>query len=178
MNKHTAVIVLPIFYCAFAANTLHAQQADSKNKPTRQGIVVHASPLIDKPSNQSNTLLMLQAEHKVSVITRQRAWYRVATEQAISGWINMLNVRFVNDAKREGELGISDMLSSTSKNSLPTVSTGIRGFDEEDLKKSSPNMAQVEQLNSYAIDPAHAQHFASQGGLVSKDILLNEEKAQ
>lgn len=82
----------------------------------------------------------------------------------------MLNVRLLAQEKREEEQGLSAVLSSMGKGSLPTVSTGVRGFDEDDINNAQANFAQVEQLESFVVSKEAAKLFAQSGNLLSQSI--------
>ena len=77
----------------------------------------------------------------------------------------MLNVRFNGVAKRTGELGVASAFNSMSKNTLPTQSTGIRGFDEADLKKAKADFKQLAIVDAFQVSAAQASEFARQGQL-------------
>lgn len=166
MHKYY-LILLPLFLLVVSANTT-AQDKD------RSGQLVQKSTLFKKADQHSEVLTSLEAKEAVTVKSRQRAWYYISQDtetkpQALSGWVSMLNVRFLAQAKREGELGFTHALSSMSKGSLPTVSTGVRGFDEDDLEKSKADFDQVARLNSFTVSKAAAKKFAQAGKLISEN---------
>jgi len=51
-----------------------------------------------------------------------------------------------------------------------TVTTGVRGLSEEDLKKAHPNPKELEAVKRYASSPEDAQRFAQQGGLQAQQV--------
>ena len=63
-----------------------------------------------------------------------------------------------------------------SKGSLPTVSTGVRGFDDDDLEKSRADFEQVARLNSFAVSKELAKQFAQSGKLSSNKSNKEQEK--
>ena len=146
----------------------------SQQTQQRQGVVVLPTNITELPANQGKTLAVLKVDESIIVLNRERAWYQVSTEKNLLGWLNMLNVRLVNAAKREGEVGFSALLGSATKNTDPTVSTGIRGFDDEDIKQAKADMKQVELLNNYVVSIPTATNFAQAGLLVANNIIIKE----
>jgi len=139
----------------------------------RAGQLIQKTNLFEKADQHSGVLTQLSEKEQVTVKSRQRAWYFISQDEEtknipLSGWVSMLSVRFLAQAKREGDLGFTDALSSMSKGSLPTVSTGVRGFDDNDLEKSHADFDQVERLNSFAVSKESAKQFALEGKLLSK----------
>ncbi len=132
---------------------------------TREAQLIKNSKLYQQANNQSEVIETILANKPVVVHQRQQAWYFVATEQKLTGWLSMLNVRFNGVAKRTGELGVASAFGSLSKNTLPTQSTGIRGFDESDLKKAKANFEQLAIANAFQIPLSQVKEFAQQGQL-------------
>jgi hypothetical protein len=145
------------------------------NAEVRTGTLVQQSQLFNKPKLQSKTIKMLNANEEIKVHHRQRAWYNISSNDDAFGWVKMLNVRFSGVIKRESETGVASLLSSaTGRSNLPTVSTGVRGFDEEDLKKAKANNEQIDLLNSYAVEEKNLQDFVNKGRLAAIDIVVNK----
>jgi hypothetical protein len=145
----------------------------------RMGTLVNKSQVFNKPKLQSKTIKTLNANETIKVHYRQRAWYNISNNDDIFGWVKMLNVRFSGVIKRESETGIASLLSSaTGRSNLPTVSTGVRGFDEEGLKKAKANNEQIDLLNSYAVEEKDLQEFVNKGRLVAIDITVNKDALQ
>jgi len=167
------VILLGCFFSEFGL----AKQLNEGTDPPRKGKIVNDTSLHEKPEYHSDVLSNLVANESLIVSQRQRAWYLVTTENKLSGWIKMLNVRFVALAKRQGELGVKSLLDSVvSKQVRPTASTGIRGFDEENLKKAKANLQQLKLLKTLKVTPEQAKIFADKGKLKSTFDVDNKIK--
>lgn len=153
--------ILVSFFIFFSVLSISANE-----KNPQQGKVVSSSPLHKLPQYKSPIITELASDKAIHIFQRKRAWYQINTDDDITGWIKMLNVRFTGVLKREGELGVKDMFDSViTRQTKPTTSTGIRGFDEADLQKAKANLQQLAILNSYQISPIKAQQFARQGKL-------------
>jgi DNA polymerase III epsilon subunit-like protein len=161
-----ASFIFSIFCCL---NNSYANTVES-NAPkalthSKSGFLIKNSSLHQQASFQSKVIGEVAAKQAVKIQQRQRAWYRIVTEPELVGWTSMLNVRFNVVTKREGELGVKSLLESMNKSAMPTQSTGIRGFDEEELKKAKPNYQQLEQIKKFAIEKEQVAQFAQQGQL-------------
>jgi len=171
--------ILFIFLCIYFCVASPVQAMASKTAPTtvQKANVIKATKLLDKPKFSSLTVATLQQNDLVLILKRHKAWYMVepTSKQNYSGWVNMLAVRFNGKPKRDGELGIGSLYNSATSNTLPTTSTGIRGFDENDLKKSTADLKQLEILASYNISVERAADFAKQGQL-QRQALVNKER--
>ena len=171
----------------FINGNLYAFVQNPIQEQHRAGKLVKQSNLFKNADQQSEVITVLKAQRNIKVKYRQRAWYFISSKKPsessstdpaknkkgympLYGWVSMLNVRFLVQAKREGELGLSKAFSSMSQGSLPTVSTGVRGFDEEDLKKSHANFKQIERLHAFSVSKKSAKAFAQAGNLVSQNV--------
>jgi hypothetical protein len=163
------------------------------NKQDKIGQLVRHTNLLKNAEATSEVIARLEAKENITIKYRQHAWYFISpanisdtssyssTNEKIAkpplfGWVNMLNVRFLAQAKREGELGFSAAFSSMSKGTLPTVSTGVRGFDENDLQKSQADFNQVERLQKYKVSKESAMKFAKSVDLLSNN--MNQESGK
>jgi len=171
MNVRRVIILLIVLLQSLMLLNVKAE--------VRTGTLVHQSQLFEKPKPQSKAIKTLNANEVIKVHHRQRAWYNISSNDEVFGWIKMLNVRFSGVIKRESETGVASLLSSaTSTSHLPTVSTGVRGFDEEDLKGAKADSKQIERLNSYAVEKIELQGFIHSGQLTSIDIVVNNNVVQ
>jgi uncharacterized protein YgiM (DUF1202 family) len=129
--------------------------------------VIRAGELKAKPFVDADTAASLAANQSVNVLSRQGGWVQVETNGK-SGWVRMLNLRMATSAgaakpapRRAGASPASLFTGSSGK----TVTTGIKGMDEEDIRNATPNMAEVAVLASLAVPPAEASANAQKNGL-------------
>jgi len=150
------VLFLPTAYAAESGYTL---------KPTE---------LKDKPFLDAVTVVTLSEKTQVEIVTREGAWMQIRTKDKQQGWVRMLSVRLGNPDQKPQSGG--NLLSAIGIGSRPrptttaTVTTGVRGFSEEDLAKSAPNPAEVEKMKGFAATAADAQQLAVQGKLEQNEI--------
>ena len=167
-----ALFISSIFLFLENSNALAVENTEpQKSNSSKKGYLIRNSPLHQQANPQSDIISELAAKQAVKIQQRERAWYRIITEPDLVGWTSMLNVRFNIETKREGELGVKSLLNSMSKSTTPTQSTGIRGFDEEELKNAKPNYQQLEIVDTFAIKKEQVAKFSLQGQLkVNKNI--------
>jgi hypothetical protein len=191
MNKFYLILLL--LFQIFIIGSSNAFEQDMINKQDKIGQLVRHTNLLKNAEAKSEVITVLKAEENITIKYRQRAWYFISPTNKLdislnnstnkqfanvplSGWVNMLNVRFLAQAKREGELGFSAAFSSMSKGTLPTVSTGVRGFDDNDLQNSQADFNQVERLHKYKVSKESAVKFAKSVDLFSNNT--NKEQGK
>ena len=133
------------------------------------GYTLKVTEVKEKPFIDAGTLTTLAEKTTVEIITRQGAWMQIKTADGKQGWIRMLSVRLGSpDQKPQGG---GNLLSALGIGSRPrpattsTVTTGVRGFSEEDLANAKPNAAEVERMKSYAVTSEEAAKRAEDGKL-------------
>ncbi|MGQ0577602.1 MAG: SH3 domain-containing protein [Betaproteobacteria bacterium] len=133
------------------------------------GYTLKPTELKDQPFLDAVTVVTLAEKTQVEIVTRQGAWMQVMTREKQQGWVRMLSVRLGNPNQKPQSSG--NLLAAIGIGSRPrptttaTVTTGVRGFSEEDLAKAAPNPAEVEKMKGFAATAADAQQLAAQGKL-------------
>jgi hypothetical protein len=146
----------------FISNDLAAQQQSAK--------MVRKSNLHEQPKPTSAVKSTLSAESNIQITKRHRAWYNIKSSTSMEGWVKMLNVRFIDGVKREGQIGVEGVFENmVTRQLLPTASTGVRGFDEAALKKATANKEEVKKLHNLKVDREQVNHFASEVSLVTNN---------
>lgn len=146
------------------------------------GYTLKATEVKDKPFLDANALATLPEKTTVEIITRQGAWMQIKTADAKQGWIRMLSVRLGSPDQKPQSGG--NLLSSLAISSRPrpattsTVTTGVRGFSEEDLANAKPNAEEVEKMKSFAATAAEASQLAESGKLVAKPLAYFDENGK
>lgn len=138
------------------------------------GYTLRATEVKDKPFLDAAIVTTLPEKTQVEIVTRQGGWMQVKTKSIKAGWVRMLSVRLgTPGAKPQGggnllsAIGIGSRPRSTSQ---ATVTTGVRGFSEEDLANAKPDPAEVEKMKAYAATPAEAGEFARSGQLAAQEV--------
>ena len=153
MRRFGAMLCATMLIVPFAS----AQAAEN-------GLIIRAGDLMAEPFIDAAKTSPVAASAPVTLLERRGGWVRVETGGA-TGWVRMLNVRLeagaatLAAAPATGRANPLSLLRTGS--SGQTVTMGIKGLGEEDIRRASANYAQLDQLGSFAVAPeasrAHAQ---------------------
>lgn len=147
-----------------------APAAPAANSATTQsGRVARTTDLRDKPANDGEMLLVVQANTLVEVAERQGGWYRVAVEGQ-SGWMRLSAVRFGAASAKSGSSPLGFLQSGRSAVTKGSVTTGVRGLSEEGLQRAEPNHAAVTALDALAVPSDDARRFAGELPLAAVSV--------
>lgn len=151
---------------AFALTFAVAVQAADEKGFALRDTEVKAKPFLDAEAVGS-----LKEKTPVTVLKRQGGWTEIRAGN-VQGWVRLLSVRLgnpdpaKNDTSFLAALGVGKQRSSSG----PTVTTGVRGFSEEDLKAAKPNPEELKKVDGFAVTPAVAASFAAEGRLTAQNI--------
>lgn len=151
------------FCLAWSVSAAHAGDAAYTVRPTE----VKAKPFSD-----ADTLSRLPQNSRVEVLERKSGWMRVKSDGA-TGWVKMLSLRFGDAAaqKKGGDSGLGALFNvATTGGSGSTVSTGVRGLSEENLKNPKPDPEALKELQRYATGRNEAQGFGKSGKLATHQL--------
>lgn len=144
-----ALLVMP----AFAAET---------------GSVIRADGIKVEPFRDAKTIATLSVGDKVEIVKKNGGWLQIKSPKG-KGWVHMLNVRKGDMRKDSGDLGgLLGMASGRASTGKIVATTGIRGLDEVELQSAKYNETELNLVESYTINRAEAQVFATQGKLVAR----------
>ena len=149
---------------------------------TETGYTLKATELKDQPFLDAVTLTTLPEKTRVEIVTRQGAWMQVKSATVSQGWIRMLSVRLGNPDQQPQSNG--NLLTALGIGSRPrpattsTVTTGVRGFSEEDLANAKPNAEEVQKLKSYAATSEEAAKKAQSGQLSPRALAYFDENGK
>ena len=144
-----ALLVMP----AFAAET---------------GNVIRADGIKVEPFRDAKIIAMLSVGDKVEIVKKNGGWLQIKSPKG-KGWVHMLNVRKGDMRKDSGDIGgLLGMASGRAGTGKIVATTGIRGLDEVELQSAKYNETELNLVESYTINRAEAQVFATQGKLVAR----------
>lgn len=135
--------------------------------------MVRATALKAKPFADAETVAMLEEQGRVAVLARQGSWMQVKAT-AGTGWVKMLSVRLGQPGAQpaqSGDSGLGKVFNlATTGSSGSTVTTGVRGLSEEQLKNAQPNPEAFKAMQGYMAKKDEAQKFAKTGQLKSEKL--------
>ena len=132
---------------------------------------IRPTELKAKPYSDAQTITSLPPRSKVEVLGRRASWTQVKSP-SFTGWVKMLSLQLApNDQGKRSDNGLSALfnVASTGRSSS-TVTTGIRGLSEEQLKNTKPNPQELQAAKRYAVSRQDAQRFAAEGKLHAQHV--------
>jgi hypothetical protein len=133
---------------------------------------IRPTELKTKPFNDAQTLTTLLPRSRVEVLSRQGSWTQVKSDTR-SGWVKMLSLQLEksgqSNKRSDNGLGALFNVASTGR-SGSTVTTGVRGLSEEQLKNSKPDPQALQAAKRYAVNRTEAQRYAADGKLQAQSI--------
>lgn len=152
-----------VWFCliGFAAGAWSAEEA----------YTIRATELKAKPYRDAQTLVTLPERSKVVVLQRHASWTQVRAGET-AGWVKMLSIQLARGSTgRHADNGLRSLFNvARSGSSGATVTTGVRGLSEEQLKNTRPDPQALEEARRYAASKAEAQRFAAEGKLKSQQV--------
>lgn len=130
---------------------------------------VRDTDLKAKPFSDADTLSRLDANTKVEIVQRKSSWILVKVAGK-TGWVKMLSLRLgeSSNQRKRGDSGLASLFNVASTGSSgSTVTTGVRGLSEEQLKNTHANPEELEAAKNYAVSKGEARKFAQAGKLTA-----------
>jgi hypothetical protein len=165
-----------IVSCLLAILLFYAPEAIAA---AEKGLVIRAGDLMAQPFIDAAKSGPLTANQPVTIIERRGAWANVESNGK-SGWVRTLNLRLEPRPGTPGAVhpsGSSPGLSLTNPlgalhtgSSGRTVTTGVKGMDEEDIRNATPDFDQVGLLDQLAVDAADARANAQKANLKENTV--------
>jgi hypothetical protein len=131
---------------------------------------VRSTEIKQLPYSDAKTVGKLDEKAKVDIMLRRGGWTKISSSKG-NGWVRMLSLRSDGSARKPGDNGLQSMLNvGRSGSSGITMTTGVRGLSEEDLKNARPNPDEFEKLEKYAVNKAKAEKFARDAKLKNQQL--------
>ncbi len=145
--------------CALAAGWTQAAET---------AFTVRSTTLKAKPYSDAKTLAELDEKTAVLIVGRHGSWSKIKVEEK-TGWVKMLSLRLGDPFQKTGDTGVKSLfsLASTGSAGHSTMTSGVRGLNEERLHDPKPNPQAFEELHTLAVSKEDAQKFARAGKLTA-----------
>ena len=139
-------------------------------------VTVRQFDLKQQPAGDAKAVASVAAGTAVDVVKREGAWVQLKAGSD-TGWTKLFDIKMGTGtvapaAKSSGMSGIAQTLNLATGKRDSSVTTGVRGLDEEMLQKAQPNAQEVATLAGYASTPDQAQAFAKAGKLAARPVEL------
>lgn len=124
-----------------------------------------------KPFTDAQTLTVLPMRSRVEVLARKSGWTQVKSA-AFTGWVKMLSLQLETGGQgKRGDNGLNALFNVASTGrSGSTVTTGIRGLSEEQLKNAKPDPQALQSAKRFAAGSEEARRFAAEGKLDAHSV--------
>jgi hypothetical protein len=142
-----------------------------------KGSTIRAGDLMTQPFIDAAKAGPLAANQPVTIVERRGGWIQVESNGQ-TGWVRTLNVRLDNagatpaptarPAAGRPSLNPTSMLRTGSSGS--TVTTGVKGLGDEDIRNASVNYAELEQLGTLGVADSEARDNAQKSGLKENNV--------
>lgn len=141
---------------------------------SESGSVIRAGDLYAQPFIDAAKVGPLPANQPVTVVERRGGWLWVDAAGK-RGWVRMLNVRLnaaggaqaAATGKAAQPRSLSQMRTGSSGR---TVTTGVKGLDEADIRNASVDAAQLEKLGTLAASEEEARQQAQANALKANKV--------
>lgn len=132
-----------------------------------KGLIIRAGDMVAEPFIDAAKAGPLTASQPVTILEKRGGWTNVETGGR-KGWVRTLNIRLEAAPRSAGSTGRVASLRTGS--SGRTVTTGVKGLDENDIRNATPDMTQVAGLSSLTVSPAEARDNAMRSNLLEQQV--------
>lgn len=136
--------------------------------PQESALVIRAGDLMAQPFIDAAKVAPVKPDQPVVIIERRGGWVNVRADGK-TGWLRTLNLRLA--------AGTSDIARSSRGASLlrtgssgRTVTTGVKGLDEESIRNAPIDRAQLAALDALAVPDSAARDAAARKRLVESKL--------
>lgn len=139
------------------------------------GSAIKADEIKAEPFRDTKTVGSLAAGDKVTIVKRDGGWLMISAPK--KGWVRMLSIRRGTGTSAPGTKASDIVALATGRAGTGKVvaSTGIRGLNEEDLKKAQFNEKELKLAESFAVKKNDAEQFAAKAGLKARRVAYLSE---
>lgn len=142
----------------------------SAAQAAEKGLIIRAGDLLAQPFIDAAKSGPVTANQPVTILERRGGWASVESN-GTKGWVRLLNLRLDPGTARPTSSSSGNPLASLRTGSSGrTVTTGVKGMDEEDIRNATPNYAELTELEGLGVDAADARAAAQRGRLAENKV--------
>jgi hypothetical protein len=137
-------------------------------------VTIKAVDLKAQAASDAKTVATLPINTQVELVKREGAWVQLGSGSDL-GWAKLFDVRLAgaNTAPTKGDGNqLGQVLGLASGQRGASVTTGVRGLDEQTLARAMPNPQEFAKLVGFQATKEQAQAFAAAGKLTPKEVAL------
>lgn len=136
------------------------------------GVMLRAEDMRTAPNATAAVVTRLAQGAPVEIVGRQGGWTQVRSVGK-TGWVRLLSVRGgpATQTNVAGELkGVLAVGSQQRDPARVVAIAGVRGLTETELRNAQFSETEVARLEGHGVAAEAATRFASQAGLVGRDV--------
>lgn len=137
-----------------------------------RGLVLRDASIMAQPFIDAARNTQVIANQPVTILARKGGWVQVDAAGK-QGWLRVLNLRLavpaggVTTTKTPGAYNpLNSVAALYTGSSARTVTTGVKGMDIIDIRKATPDPAQLARLDALAATNVDARAYAAKSQLV------------
>ena len=153
---------LALLCLALAASVVGAEPATT----------IRAVDLKARAASDAKTIASLPINTSVDLVRREGAWVQLRSGKDL-GWAKLFDIRLAGATTgptKGGSNSLGDVLGLASGQRGASVTTGVRGLDEDMLRRAQPNAAEFDKLVSYASTKEQVDAFLKAGNLQTRTV--------
>jgi hypothetical protein len=133
------------------------------------GVMLRDDSMYTSASSASKAVGKATKGSKVAILARNGGWTQIRVAGK-TGWVRLLSVRGASQAPSGVDLKDVAALGQKRDPTKVVSVAGMRGLNEEDLRKAQYDADQMRRLEQQAVSADAARRFAEQGGLSSRQV--------
>jgi len=133
---------------------------------------IRAVDLKARAASDAKTIASLPLNTSVDLVRREGAWVQLRSGKDV-GWAKLFDIRLAGantGPAKGGSNSLGDVLGLASGQRGASVTTGVRGLDEDMLRRAQPNPAEFDKLVSYASTKEQVDAFLKAGNLQTRTV--------
>jgi hypothetical protein len=141
--------------------------------PQEAALVIRAGDLMAQPFIDASKVAPVTANQPATIIERRGGWVKVLVNGK-TGWLRTLNLRLAPGAGATAGRPASALSRSASLlrtgSSGKTVTTGVKGLDDENIRNAAIDPEQQAKLDTLAVTESDARAVAARKKLVENKL--------
>jgi hypothetical protein len=143
--------------------------------PPESALVIRAGDLMAQPFIDAAKVTPVAANQPVVILQRRGGWVNVQVAGK-TGWLRALNLRLAPGTSGSLNRAAANLRTGSSGQ---TVTTGVKGLDEEKIRNASVDPVQLARLATLAVPESTARGTAARKKLVETRVdYLKEVKVK
>jgi hypothetical protein len=133
---------------------------------------IRAVDLKARAASDAKTIATLPVNASVDLVRREGAWVQLRSGKDL-GWAKLFDIRLSGantGPVKGGGNSVGEVLGLASGQRGASVTTGVRGLDEDMLRRAQPNAAEFDKLVSYASTKEQVDAFLKAGNLQTRSV--------